>query len=230
MSDETVMVRGNGTIFLGGPPLVQAATGEVVTAEELGGASVHCETSGVADHLAENEPDALRITRNIVANLNRRESPGSAFSAEALQGVGTSWEEPLFDPSQLGGILPVDPKKPFDVRRILARILDGSRFAEFKKSYGTTIVTGFGEIYGQKCGIIANNGILFSESALKAAHFVELCSQRGVPILFLQVRYFVFCILFHSIAFSSSLPYPGYSIEPVIDTEHLALILINSSW
>lgn len=204
MSDETVMVRGNGTIFLGGPPLVQAATGEVVTAEELGGASVHCETSGVADHLAENEPDALRITRNIVANLNRRESPGSAFSAEALQGVGTSWEEPLFDPSQLGGILPVDPKKPFDVRRILARILDGSRFAEFKKAYGTTIVTGFGEIYGQKCGIIANNGILFSESALKAAHFVELCSQRGVPILFLQVRYFVFCILFHSIAFSSS--------------------------
>jgi 3-methylcrotonyl-CoA carboxylase beta subunit len=192
MSDETVMVRGNGTIFLGGPPLVQAATGEVVTAEELGGASVHCETSGVADHLAENESDALRITRNIVANLNRREEPGSLFSAEALQGIGAGWEEPMFDPSELGGILPVDPKKSFDVRRILARILDGSRFAEFKREYGSTIVTGFGEIYGQQCGIIANNGILFSESALKAAHFVEICCQRGLPILFLQVS-FCFC-------------------------------------
>ena len=164
------------------------STGELVTSEELGGASVHCETSGVADHLAENEPDALRITRNIVANLNRKEAPGSAFSADALRGVGTSWNEPLFDPSELGGILPVDVKKSFDVRRVIARILDGSRFAEFKQNYGRTIVTGFGEIYGQQCGIIANNGILFSESALKAAHFVELCCQRGVPILFLQVR------------------------------------------
>jgi len=186
MSDETIMVRDNGTIFLGGPPLVKAATGEVVSAEELGGAEVHTGTSGVADHLAEDERDALRITRDIISNLNRHESSESAFSSQSLQGLETTWDEPLYDSSELCGILPVDPKKPFDVRLILARILDGSRFHEFKANYGSTIVTGFGEMYGQKVGIIANNGILFSESALKAAHFVELCCQRGVPILFLQ--------------------------------------------
>lgn len=177
MSDETVMVKGNGTIFLGGPPLVKAATGQEVTAEELGGAEVHCTTSGVADHMANTEPEAFRITRDIVASLGR---PTSILPSSS------TWDEPLYDPSELGGVLPVDPKHPTDVRLVLARVLDGSRFHEFKASYGTTIVTGFGKIMGQDVGIIANNGILFSESAQKAAHFVELCCQRGIPIVFLQ--------------------------------------------
>ena len=181
MSDETIMVRGNGTVFLGGPPLVRAATGEVVTAEELGGATVHCGTSGVADHLALDEMDALRIARDAVAGLNRRDAGGKGSVPTVPE-----WEEPLHPPSELGGCLPVDKKKPFDVRQVLARILDGSRMHEFKAGYGKTIVTGFGTLYGRPVGVIANNGVLFSESALKAAHFVQLCCQRGVPILFLQ--------------------------------------------
>ena len=177
MSDETVIVEKQGTIFLGGPPLVKAATGEVVTAEELGGAHVHTSTSGVADHRAPNEEEAFRITRDIMASL------GQDPSAAPLPG---QWEEPLFDPEELGGILPVDSRQNVDVRLVLARILDGSRFHEFKANYGDTLVCGFGKIMGQDVGIIANNGVLFSESAQKGAHFVELCCQRGIPILFLQ--------------------------------------------
>ena len=177
MSDETVMVQNKGTIFLGGPPLVKAATGQVVTAEELGGAQVHTSTSGVADHLAMNELDALRITRDIVSNLGQRER-----NDESVE----QWEEPVFDQAELGGVLPLDPKQPMDVRLVLARILDGSRFHEFKVNYGTSLVTGFGKIMGQNVGVVANNGILFSESALKGAHFVQLCAQRGIPLLFLQ--------------------------------------------
>lgn len=177
MSDETIIVQGNGTIFLGGPPLVKAATGEIVTAEELGGARVHAEGSGVVDHLAMTEEEALLKARDIIASLGR--DPSSAP-------LTIPWEDPLYDPQELGGIVPVDSKKSVDVRLILARILDGSRFHEFKASYGKTLVTGFGKIMGQECGIIANNGILFSESALKGAHFVELCCQRGMPIVFLQ--------------------------------------------
>jgi len=181
MSDETVIVRGNGTIFLGGPPLVRAATGEVVSAEDLGGADVHCSTSGVADHMADDEYHAFRLTRDIAFNWNiPRKIPSSSVPDEQ------KWEEPLFDPGELGGIIPCDSKQPFDVRKIIARIVDGSRFHEFKAKYGTTIVTGFGSLFGQPCGIIANNGILFSESSLKATHFVQLCCQRGIPIIFLQ--------------------------------------------
>jgi len=176
MSDETVIVRGNGTVFLGGPPLVKAATGEVVSGEDLGGADVHCKESGVCDHLAENEEEGLRIVRDIVANIG--ETPDGKNMKE--------WEEPKFDPEELAGIIPVDPKKPFDVRVILARLLDGSSFHEFKKNYGTTLVTGFGKLYGRSVGIIANNGILFSESSLKGAHFIQLCEKRRIPILFLQ--------------------------------------------
>jgi len=177
MSDESIIVSGNGTIFLGGPPLVQAATGEVVTAEELGGADVHCRTSGVTDHFAPTEIDALNITRRIVSNLNR---------IKPVSVVETAYEEPLFDPAELGGIIPVDTRKPFDIRKVIARIVDGSRFDEFKELYGTTLVTGFARIYGMPVGIIANNGILFSEAAKKGAHFIEICSQRGIPLLFLQ--------------------------------------------
>jgi len=177
MSDETIIVEGNGTIFLGGPPLVKAATGEEVTAEELGGARVHTEISGVADHLAASEEDALLKARDIMTCLGRDQESST---------MPTSWEAPLHDPKELGGVVPVDSKKPVDVRLILARILDGSRFHEFKSSYGKTLVTGFGKIMGQDVGIIANNGILFSESALKGAQFVQLCCQRGIPIVFLQ--------------------------------------------
>jgi len=177
MSDETIIVQGNGTIFLGGPPLVKAATGEVVTAEDLGGARVHAEGSGVVDHMVTNEDEALLKTRDIIASLGRDPSNPP---------LTVPWENPLYDPSELGGIVPVDSKKSVDVRLILARILDGSRFHEFKPNYGKTLVTGFGKVMGQECGIIANNGILFSESALKGAHFVELCCQRGIPIVFLQ--------------------------------------------
>lgn len=177
MSDESVIVKGTGTVFLGGPPLVRAATGEVVTPEELGGADVHCRTSGVTDHFANNDHHALEITRRIVSNLNYTKQPSVSQ---------TPIEEPLFSPEELGGIIPVDARKPFDVRKVIARIVDGSKFDEFKKHYGTTIVTGFARLYGNPVGIIANNGILFSESSVKAAHFIELCSQRNIPLLFLQ--------------------------------------------
>jgi 3-methylcrotonyl-CoA carboxylase beta subunit len=175
MSDETVIVQGNGTIFLAGPPLVQAATGEVVTAEDLGGATVHTAKSGVADHLAATETEALQRTRDIIASLGRRPMDDTE-----------EFEEPIFDATELRGIIPVDPKQSMDVRLVIARIVDGSRFHEFKQSYGTTLVTGFAKIMGQDVGIIGNNGILFSESAIKGAHFVQLCCQRGIPIVFLQ--------------------------------------------
>ena len=175
MSDETIMVEGNGTIFLGGPPLVKAAIGEIVTAEELGGAHVHCTVSGVSDHLARNEQEAMLKARDIVASLGRPPMP-----------TLPEYEEPLFDPKELRGVLPFDAKQPMDVRMVLARILDASAFHEFKESYGTTLVCGFGKIMGQQVGIVANNGILFSESALKGAHFIQLCCQRGIPIVFLQ--------------------------------------------
>ncbi|TYZ58906.1 hypothetical protein PybrP1_009510 [[Pythium] brassicae (nom. inval.)] len=177
MSDESVIVRGTGTVFLGGPPLVRAATGEVVTPEALGGADVHCRTSGVTDHLAHSDAHALAITRRIVANLNVVKQPAVAQAVI---------EEPRFSPDELGGVVPVDARKPFDVRHVIARIVDGSRFDEFKQHYGPTIVTGFARLYGNPVGIVANNGILFSESAVKAAHFIELCAQRGIPLLFLQ--------------------------------------------
>jgi 3-methylcrotonyl-CoA carboxylase beta subunit len=177
MSDETIIVRNQGTIFLGGPPLVKAATGEVVSAEELGGGDVHCKTSGVTDHLAENDEHALEITREIVQYLNR---PGTSRVERA------SIEEPLYDPREIAGIIPADGKKPFDAREIIARTVDGSRFHEFKALYGTTLVCGFAHIWGYPVGIIANNGILFSESALKGAHFIELCAQRKIPLLFFQ--------------------------------------------
>lgn len=177
MSDESVIVRGNGTIFLGGPPLVKAATGEIVTPEELGGADVHCRISGVTDHLAENDIHALEIARHIVSTL------GSAGNS-SIRSI--SYEEPLYPAEEIYGIIQKDIRKPYDVREVIARIVDGSRFQEFKKNYGTTIVTGFANIYGKLVGIIANNGVLFSESSLKAAHFIELCNQRDIPLIFLQ--------------------------------------------
>ncbi len=177
MSDETVIVRGNGTIFLGGPPLVKAATGEEVTAEELGGADVHSRKSGVTDHYALNDEHALALVREIVSNLNRRKT----YPWEV-----TEPEEPKRDPRDLYGIVPRDPRKGFDVREVIARLVDGSRFHEFKALYGETLVCGFGRIMGYPVGIVANNGILFSESALKAAHFIELCCQRKTPLVFLQ--------------------------------------------
>jgi len=177
MSDETVIVKNQGTIFLGGPPLVKAATGEVVTAEDLGGGDVHTRISGVADHLAENDAHALYIARRIVANLNRPKSIALDLG---------SAEEPLYDPAELYGILPTDTRKPYDVREVIARIVDGSRFDEFKARYGTTLVTGFAKLHGYPVGILANNGILFSESAQKGAHFIELCAQRKIPLIFLQ--------------------------------------------
>ncbi|HEY5759315.1 MAG TPA: carboxyl transferase domain-containing protein [Steroidobacter sp.] len=176
MSDEAVIVRNQGTIFLGGPPLVKAATGEVVSAEDLGGGDVHTRISGVADHLAENDHHALALVRRIVGNLGPRET---AFQPQAV-------EEPLYDPAELYGVIPADTRKPFDVREVIARIVDGSRFDEFKARFGTTLVTGFAHVYGYPVGIIANNGVLFSESAQKAAHFIELCCQRRIPLVFLQ--------------------------------------------
>lgn len=178
MSDETVIVRGNGTIFLGGPPLVKAATGEVVTAEDLGGADVHCKLSGVTDHYALNDEHALTIGRSIIANLNKPSTQPWA--------VPGTYEEPLYPVDDIHAVIPSDPKKGFDVRKIIARIADGSRFHEFKPLYGSTIVTGFMKLYGRQVGVVANNGILYSESSLKAAHFIELCAQRNVPLLFLQ--------------------------------------------
>ncbi|HOW62915.1 MAG TPA: carboxyl transferase domain-containing protein [Candidatus Contendobacter sp.] len=177
MSDETVIVKNQGTIFLGGPPLVKAAIGEVVTAEELGGGDVHTRISGVADHLAENDAHALFIARRIVANLNRRKPVDLDLDAA---------EEPAYDPEEMYGILPTDTRKPYDVREIIARLVDGSRFDEFKARYGTTLVTGFARLYGYPVGLVANNGILFAESAQKGAHFIELCAQRGIPLVFLQ--------------------------------------------
>ena len=177
MSDESIIVRKQGTIFLGGPPLVKAATGEVVSAEDLGGADVHSRTSGVTDHYALNDPHALSIARRIVGNLNRPKRPQVELRAPA---------EPLYAAEEMYGIIPSDTRKPFDVREVIARIVDGSEFDEFKQLYGTTLVCGFAHIFGYPVGIIANNGILFSESALKGAHFIELCCQRGIPLVFLQ--------------------------------------------
>ena len=177
MSDETIIVKGTGTIFLGGPPLVKAATGEEVTAEELGGADVHTRLSGVADYYAEDDAHALELARTVVSTLN---------SAKAMPADMTAPEEPLFDPEELYGIVNADVRKPYDVREVIARLVDGSRFDEFKRRYAPTIVTGFARLHGLLAGIIANNGVLFSESALKATHFIELCNMRGIPLIFLQ--------------------------------------------
>ncbi|MGZ3744918.1 MAG: carboxyl transferase domain-containing protein [Pseudobdellovibrionaceae bacterium] len=177
MSDENVIVKENGTIFLGGPPLVKAATGEVVDAQELGGAKVHCENSGVTDHFAEDDHHAIEITRSIISHLNHRRK----VTLKALPIV-----EPLYDARELYGVIPKDSRIPFDVREVIARIVDGSRFHEFKSLYGKTLVTGFAHLWGMPVGIIANNGVLFSESSLKAAHFIELCEQREIPLIFLQ--------------------------------------------
>jgi acetyl-CoA carboxylase carboxyltransferase component len=177
MSDETIIVRNQGTIFIGGPPLVKAATGEEVTAEELGGADVHTSISGVADHLAENDVHAIQICRNIFETIQRHDY-------QPLETIPT--EEPWYDPDELYGILPIDLKKPVDSREILARIVDGSKFHEFKERYAPTLVTGFAHIMGYPVGILANNGVLFGETALKGAHFVQLCTNRNIPILFLQ--------------------------------------------
>ncbi|HEY4890845.1 MAG TPA: carboxyl transferase domain-containing protein [Reyranella sp.] len=177
MSDETVIVRKQGTIFLAGPPLVKAAIGEIVSAEDLGGADVHARTSGVADHYAQNDSHALGMARRIVANLNWKKSP----SASLLEP-----REPKYAAEELYGIVPPDSRTPYDMREVIARLVDGSELDEFKHLYGTTIVTGFARIWGYPIGIVANNGILFNESALKASHFIELCGQRGIPLLFLQ--------------------------------------------
>ena len=177
MSDEAVIVRKQGTIFIGGPPLVKAATGEVVTAEDLGGADVHCRKSGVTDHYAQNDAHALQLARNIVENLDQPYS----------EPVGRkSPEDPYYDPDELYGVVSNDIRKPYDVREAIARMVDGSRFHEFKELYGMTLVTGFARIMGYLVGIIGNNGVLFGESALKGAHFVELCTQRKIPLIFLQ--------------------------------------------
>ena len=177
MSDETIIVKNQSTIFLAGPPLVKAATGEIVTAEELGGADVHTRTSGVADHLADNDAHALEIARRAVGHLNLVK-PVSPDLREP--------REPVLDPAEIYGVIPVNPRQQFDVREIIARIVDDSEFDEFKARYGTTLVTGFAHLAGHPVGIVANNGVLFSESALKGTHFIELCSQRGIPLVFLQ--------------------------------------------
>jgi acetyl-CoA carboxylase carboxyltransferase component len=178
MSDETIIVKGTGTIFLGGPPLVKAATGEEVTAEELGGADVHTQVSGVADYLAENDEHALKLCRTIVSTLTL---PTLAPFDRATP------EDPKYDPKEIYGIVNADPRRPYDVREIIARIVDGSRFDEFRARYGTTLVTGFARIHGFLVGVVANNGgVLFSESALKATHFLELCNGRGIPLVFFQ--------------------------------------------
>lgn len=177
MSDEAIIVKGQGTIFLGGPPLVKAATGEIVSAEELGGADVHARRSGVADHYAENDGHALGLARATVAHLNRLKRIDIDVQAP---------EEPRYDPAEIYGIASADLRKPYDVREVIARLVDGSRFDEFKALYGQTLVTGFAHLYGYPVGILANNGILFSESALKGAHFIELCAQRRIPLVFLQ--------------------------------------------
>jgi 3-methylcrotonyl-CoA carboxylase beta subunit len=177
MCDESIIVKEQGTIFLAGPPLVKAATGEVVSAEDLGGADVHTRLSGVADHFAADDMHALGLARRIIGNLAFRRPPGPPLRTPT---------PPRFDPAELHGIIPADVRIPYDVREVIARIVDGSEFDEFKHRYGVTVVCGFAHIWGCPVGIIANNGILFSESSLKAAHFVELCSQRGIPLVFLQ--------------------------------------------
>jgi len=177
MSDESIIVKNQGTIFLGGPPLVKAATGEVVSAEELGGGDLHARRSGVVDHLAQDDHHALSLARRIVANLNTKKNFDIAL---------TPSRDPIFDIGELDGIVPADLKKQYDVREVIARLVDGSEFDEFKQLYGATLVTGFARIHGMPVGILGNNGILFSESALKGAHFIELCCQRRIPLLFLQ--------------------------------------------
>jgi 3-methylcrotonyl-CoA carboxylase beta subunit/propionyl-CoA carboxylase len=177
MSDETIIVKGTGTIFLGGPPLVKAATGEEVSAEDLGGADVHTRLSGVADYLAEDDAHALHLARTIVSTLN---------TVKHLPADITTPEDPLYDPREIYGIVSTDTRKPYDVREIIARLVDGSLFDEFKERYATTLVTGFARLHGFLVGIVANNGVLFSESALKATHFIELCNLRGIPLVFLQ--------------------------------------------
>ncbi|HEY2630472.1 MAG TPA: carboxyl transferase domain-containing protein [Usitatibacter sp.] len=188
MCDESVIVKNQGTIFLGGPPLVKAATGEVVTAEDLGGGDVHARTSGVVDHLADDDRHALAIAREIVRNTSspRRRGPSQDASTSGWAPASAGVTAPLYPASDLYGIVPKDSRQPFDVREIIARLVDGSEFHEFKALYGTTLVTGFASLHGHPVGILANNGILFSESALKGAHFIELCCQRGIPLLFLQ--------------------------------------------
>ena len=178
MSDETVIVRNQGTIFLGGPPLVKAAIGEIVTAEELGGGDVHSRISGVTDHLAENDQHALEIVRDIVGTLPKPAPPAWDVLDVVLP--------PVVDPSGIYGVVPTDVNAQYDVREVIARLVDGSQFHEFKKNYGTTLVTGFAHLHGHPVGIVANNGVLFSESSLKGAHFIELCDQRGIPLIFLQ--------------------------------------------
>ncbi|HEX7975913.1 MAG TPA: carboxyl transferase domain-containing protein, partial [Anaerolineales bacterium] len=184
MSDETIIVKGTGTIFLGGPPLVKAATGEEVTPEELGGADVHTRLSGVADHFAEDDDDALEICRNIIATLPKAGGrPGPTW----LDGLDVlPPEEPLYPPEEIYGVVPANSRETYDVRELIARLVDGSAMREFKARYGTTLVTGFARIHGYPVGILGNNGVLFSESALKGTHFIELCEQRGIPLLFLQ--------------------------------------------
>jgi 3-methylcrotonyl-CoA carboxylase beta subunit len=177
MSDESVIVKNQGTIFLGGPPLVKAATGEVVSAEDLGGGDVHTRLSGVVDHLAQDDHHALSIARNIVGHLNRSK-PSSLQRRESI--------EPKYDPRDIYGVIPTDTRKPYDVREVIARIVDGSEFDEFKARFGGTLVCGFAHLYGMPVGVIANNGILFSESAVKGAHFIELCCQRKIPLVFFQ--------------------------------------------
>jgi 3-methylcrotonyl-CoA carboxylase beta subunit len=178
MSDEAIIVRNQGTIFLGGPPLVKAATGEIVNAEELGGGDLHSRTSGVTDHLAESDAHALGLARKIVAGLNRAKPRGHDAPAAP--------REPLYPTAEIGGVVPADLREPYDVREVIARLVDGSELDEFKPLYGPTLVTGFARIWGYRVGIVANNGVLFSESAQKGAHFIELCDQRGIPLLFLQ--------------------------------------------
>jgi acetyl-CoA carboxylase carboxyltransferase component len=177
MSDETIMVRNQATIFIGGPPLVKAATGEIVTDEELGGADVHCKISGVADHYAQNDSHALEIVRNIVENFNRN----TKFNLDMSEP-----EEPFYNPNEIYGIIPTNLKQQFDMMEVIARTVDGSRFQQFKAEYGKTLITGFARIMGYPVGIIANNGVLFSESSLKGAHFIELCASRKIPLVFLQ--------------------------------------------
>jgi 3-methylcrotonyl-CoA carboxylase beta subunit len=177
MADESIIVHKTGTIFLGGPPLVKAATGEVVSAEDLGGATLHCKTSGVTDHFADNDEHALGIARRVVANLNHKKQVTAAVSQP---------EAPLYDVNELREIAPADLRRQFEVREVIARVVDGSRFDEFKPMYGNTLVTGFAKIHGYPVGIVANNGILFPESSVKGAHFIELCSQRNIPLVFLQ--------------------------------------------
>ena len=192
MSDESIIVRKQGTIFLAGPPLVKAATGEEVTAEELGGADLHCKTSGVTDHYAVDDEHALYLARQIVSNLNLPSSANNDLlkmdSNTSINGIFNeqSYESPIYDPRELYGIVGASLTKNFDVREIIMRIFDGSRFTEFKKMYGDSLVTGFAKLYGKTVGVIGNNGVLFSESALKGSHFIQLCAQRKIPIIFLQ--------------------------------------------